>query len=606
MFINKLSIIFLLFLILPTLFFSQSIEKFDYLFLVDCSGSMVGLPKGSGNVVIFPQVKEAIKDFVRDIAPGANVIIMPFHKDVQDEFSKTIATERDIQELEKYIDNLKAEGQVTWIYYSIRSALKKAQELRQRDNFRHTQVILLYTDGKDNGPQDLDLDGILNYFQMQRGENEFLYLKYITLGVDLEPQEEAKLIRTEGVQLIKNPRGELPKRFPVEIRPYVLDFGNFLDKDENSRTITIQCDDSIRTKEFYIKPIFEELDNLGVAYTVSPEKSRLENVININLKIFNKESLLNLEQKKFSGKFVISGDETLLISPQIINVYFSIQPKKAINIRAKDEQRLTKDFGKIIFDKNGLSEQKWPLIITYNEYALKEKASLKLTIKGNDNNPSLLEPEFAYFEIEGKGKGQEFSINQSTNVDFVLKIAKGKLKNGFYQGNIIFSPDKETDLEGDGLEINQLNEQERLAKFSFYIPSAPFPWKLIIPLAGLLIVIIIIGLSNPSFFKGSILEDDAGDLATLKKKAFKRKYLVAGYGADFVLPNLPNTIKFYIKPAGKGSRYIFIRPKKGFVLKNSDGVEMSSAFWTTLESNGFVQGDDTNPIKIYYKILGEE
>ncbi|MCX7972971.1 MAG: VWA domain-containing protein [Candidatus Aminicenantes bacterium] len=592
--------------IFPALIFCQISEKFDYIFLVDCSGSMVGLPKGSGNPVIFPQVKEAIKDFLRDISVGANVIILPFHKDVQEEFSRTILSERDIKDLEAYIDNLEAKGQVTWIYYSIRSALRKAEELRKKDKLRHTQMILLYTDGKDNGPQDLNLDGILDFFKMQRGENEFLYLKYITLGVELEPEEELKLLRTEGIQLIKNPKGELPKRFPVEIRPYVLDYGNFLDKDENSRTITIQCDDQIRSKEIIIKPMFEQLDNLGVAYTISPDKSRLDNVVTISFKIFNKETLLTSDQIKFEGKFIIKGDETLLISPEAINVYFSIEPKKIINIRSKDEQRLSKDFGQIKFDKQGLYKQKWSLSITYNQFALKEKVPLKLMIKGNNNNPSLLTPDIAYFEQEGVEKGQEMAINQSANIDFILNVRKEKVKKGAYQGNIVFSSDKNVELEGDGLEVNETNELERLANFMFIVPAAPFPWKIFVVPGILLILILVFGLGNPSFYKGAVLEDESGSLVSLKKKAFKRKYLVAGYSADFVLPNLPSTIKFYIKPAARGSRDIKIIVKKGYNLKNSEGIEMPFAFWSILKPGDFVQGDELNPIKIYYKILGEE
>jgi hypothetical protein len=39
----------------------ESGEKFDYIFLVDCSGSMEGLPHGSSNAVIFPKVRRRSK-----------------------------------------------------------------------------------------------------------------------------------------------------------------------------------------------------------------------------------------------------------------------------------------------------------------------------------------------------------------------------------------------------------------------------------------------------------------------------------------------------------------------------------------------------------------
>jgi Mg-chelatase subunit ChlD len=151
-------------------------ESFDYLFVIDTSGSMVGKPAGSGNAVIFPQVKEALCSFIQSIESGATLAFLPFHRDVQAR-KEIVLSDASRAAACDYVKSLDATGQVTWVYYSLRTALKRAEELRQGASGPRVQTILLYTDGKDNGPQDLTLEGILQHFKLQRAENEHLYLR---------------------------------------------------------------------------------------------------------------------------------------------------------------------------------------------------------------------------------------------------------------------------------------------------------------------------------------------------------------------------------------------------------------------------------------------
>lgn len=605
-FMLKKLIIFYLFLCFYycSIAYSETTEKFDYFFVVDCSGSMVGLPKGSGNAIIFPQVKEAINSFIDNIGDGATVTIFPFHKNVQGEFSREITSNKDRQDLKDYINNLKAEGQVTWIYYSLRAALDKAKQLRDMDKSKHNQVILLYTDGADNGPQDLTLDGILEYFKLQRGENEFLYLKYITLGLDLKPYEEEVIKKTEGVELIKNPKGELPKKFIVEVKPYMLNFGNFLEKEENSRNLVLKFDPTIKSKEIKINILFEELDSLGVGYVLIPERTALDNTIVLTLKLINRETLLNLPAKIYEGKLSFIGDSDLIITPPEIKVSFTVEPKKTISISAKDGKKLYKDFGKIKFtSKENFYAKEWPFVVTFNDYAIEGQKKLNIQIRNDKNNPQFFTSDLVFFKIEENIEGEHTTIDKNAEVNLTLNIPKDALKKGIYKGFIVFSADKDVYLEGEGLEVSQDNPEEYLAKFSFEIIPPPFPW---IPFLIGIIVFLAIMLrlfANPGFAKGAKLEDSSipAKLTPLNKKFAKWTYSVSGSNADFIMGSLPSNYVFKIKPEGK---FIRVIPHEGSLYKN--GEQITSAGVIMGPGDHIEISEGQNSLKIFYKISEEE
>jgi len=596
-------VLIILIFVYQLLSFSQTQERFDYFFIIDCSGSMVGEPAGSGNPVIFPDVQKSVKEFIDNIGEGASVTIMPFHRDVQDKFTVTITSHNSRNEVKRYIDNLKANGQVTWIYYSIKNALDQAKKLRELNRSINSQVILLYTDGKDNGPQDLDLDGILNYFKMQRGENRFLYLKYITLGVDLRPEEENKIKTTEGVELIKNPKGELQQKYMIEILPYMLDFGDLREIDEVTRTIILKFDQKVVGKDLLLSSRFPILDSLGVAYKILPERTKMSNEMSLTLKIFNKQTILARPPRAYEGKIFINASDECIFNPPELAIRFSMEPKKIIRIKTKDGKKLYHDFGKIMVPEEGKLESAWQFTLQYNEFALQEGVNVQIEIEGDTLNPKPFETNYIYLQTAGMEPNKSLKIIKDSEISLFLKIDEKFSDPGLYKGKIIVSTAEGVSLEGDGLKRYNQSTNMYYIPFVFEIISKPFPWiwLLFIPLF-LALLAIFKPILYRSFHEGAILENSYGEIVSLKRKPLKRNYSVAGNNADFIMSQLPTDLRFKVRPLGRTRRNIFVTPEKNTILFNSSSEEISPN-GILLEQDDYIQTSGENNIKIYYKLL---
>jgi hypothetical protein len=582
---------------------AASEERFDYLFVVDCSGSMVGLPDSSGNAVVFPDVKRAINKFIDGIGNNSSVTILPFHRDIQGEFTIEIIDDESKSKAKEYVNNLVADGQVTWIYYSIRHALQKAEEMRGQDESKHVQMILLYTDGLDTGPEDLDLDDILEEFTMQRGENEFLSLKYYSIGVEPDPEDSGKIENTEGAEIIvvdvTTTEGiDVIQKYPVQMTTH-LDFGNYRKKEEDTRTITPYFEfdvDALTDKEISMRAFFPELDSAGVTYEVSPRKFELKHLTEISLKTYNRETLLVLPPKSYEGQIIYKGSEELEIIPPFTNVQFSVEPEKVISVTTKDRKVLRKDFGEVIYDNEGLYESEWPLLIEYNEYAEEERIKVRLELREDSLNVATWGEGSILLSTDEGEKGSQVSISRSSEVNLIMTTHLGDLKPGSYNGSIVITKPEGVNIEGDGLEQDPDNAEEYVVGFSFVILTPPSPgWlkALLVTLALICIFIAIIILTNPNFYPGSALENNKGELVSLKKKTLKRWYSIRGYPpADFVMTELPPEVSFMVKPTGRKSKKLLLRPDKEVVLEQDDYIQS--------------EGDESTNVKVYYKILGEE
>lgn len=189
----------------------------DYFFLIDTSGSMVGLPQGSGSAVIMPKVKNAIGEFIHELPLKSRVVVLPFDRSIHDRKDFMFDTEQSRQKTIEYVNRLEAKGQVTWIYYALREALELAQSFESPT--QRKQSIMLYTDGLNNGPDDLTLNDIIDRFKLRRGENEFLFLYYNTLGVSLPLSEFDQLEKVDGIYVSEHPTGEVPPIIPPVVPP---------------------------------------------------------------------------------------------------------------------------------------------------------------------------------------------------------------------------------------------------------------------------------------------------------------------------------------------------------------------------------------------------
>src|SRR5215217_4228913 len=195
---------------------------YDYVFLIDISRSMSG---GGGNQNIFPEVKAAIIDYLRELPIGVNVRIIPFSGGINPDriFEATLTDEDDRQAAIDHVDDLVANGQGTWIYNAVDRALHALKEMQGDDDQAHIQSLLLYTDGQGNGPNDRPVTTLVDRLNVARSDQQYLYVKYIALGTDVPGESE---LEDGGVDVVKVPRGVAPSPVrEVGIAPATIDAG---------------------------------------------------------------------------------------------------------------------------------------------------------------------------------------------------------------------------------------------------------------------------------------------------------------------------------------------------------------------------------------------
>lgn len=222
--------------------------KYEYYFVVDSSGSMVGLPQGSGNAVIFPSVLENLSTTIKGFHQGTEVTVYTFDRGIQTEFSRLIGGDVDRTALIDHVNGLTAKGEVTWIYQSLLSVLDKVKTVCESDtSVTHVPIIYLYTDGQDNSPAGASLDDLINAFKLRRAETKDLWLYFVTLGFKLNPEPPA----TDGITVTVVPKPEpisdgtttpptVPPLYEVQVtRPSKVDFGNMREAHEATREVEI-------------------------------------------------------------------------------------------------------------------------------------------------------------------------------------------------------------------------------------------------------------------------------------------------------------------------------------------------------------------------------
>jgi hypothetical protein len=196
---------------------------YDYVILLDVSGSMEGWLDAGGRDLskrIMPAVKDSLKRYLRELPPDSQVRIIPFAGEIYDAEVMTFTTgdasgsENGLAEAETYIDEIVADNLGTHITDAISYGLDQLAKSRS-DNRQHIQTMLLFTDGQGNGETDVDADGdfivdnLLDAIGEYKREQPFLFVKYVSLGVEVPDAEE---MERRGVDVVETVDGVPPVR----------------------------------------------------------------------------------------------------------------------------------------------------------------------------------------------------------------------------------------------------------------------------------------------------------------------------------------------------------------------------------------------------------
>jgi len=297
----------------------------EHVFVIDTSASMVGLPKGSGNVAIFPQVKSTISAYLASpVLRGSTVLLYSFDEGVHGPARFQLDDDADVAEAQQYLNDLEAKGQSTHVYAALKQVFAEFEQAKWTGG---TQAIYVFTDGRDTSGLDTALDEVLRRYALFKDKNNpFVFISYLTLGVGLDEAEREKMMRG-GINLIEAPRGQVPDLYLVEFEPHLIDFGNLWSTPTIMRTVRLRTNRSAAELRLTARLNFEELSSKqGVLLSLSPEELPVvDGEVSLTLTIHNAtDAIPSVPQW---GCLTLSSEiPNLVMMPASIPVRLQFQP----------------------------------------------------------------------------------------------------------------------------------------------------------------------------------------------------------------------------------------------------------------------------------------
>jgi len=193
---------------------SDDTVVYDYVILIDTSGSM-----NDGTPPLFGEVQRVSQDFVRAIQEGSNLILYSFDTTFTQIGSWQRITSSDKDKIITTIGAMEAKGQNTALWDTVCDGLSQ-METMGKSGGQHIQLLISYTDGKDNYSRVDPLTCINKYQEMQK--DGYSYWIYNAIGGVGIPDEIYQLKDIIGIVDSDAP---LPIRV-VHILPLQLNLGN--------------------------------------------------------------------------------------------------------------------------------------------------------------------------------------------------------------------------------------------------------------------------------------------------------------------------------------------------------------------------------------------
>lgn len=196
--------------------FAQSSDAiiYDYVILIDTSGSMQ-----DGSPPIFEQVQQVATNFVNKIQDGSNLVIYSFDTKYQEVGFWNNLQPSDKQEINSKLNSMDANGQYTALWDTVCEGLNRMDQLGKTGG-QHVQLLISFTDGKDNISSTASKSCIEKYEKMHN-EGYMYWIFNAIGGADVPEEIEAKkdiigIVQSDNPQPIQ----------VVQIQPLTLNLGN--------------------------------------------------------------------------------------------------------------------------------------------------------------------------------------------------------------------------------------------------------------------------------------------------------------------------------------------------------------------------------------------
>ncbi len=436
---------------------------YDYVILIDVSGSMVGIDP-SGNYDpdkdIWTAVRASAAQFIEQLDSNAAVYIVPFAQGVFEPVSQQlIAPEAGAEAIKPYylseagakaevigvINDLQAIGLETHIAQSVEYTLQLLKSLKDDDR-PHVQTLLLYTDGVGNGPGDKDtnLDGTVDtnpklpdLLRDYLADENYLFTKYIALGdaaASLSPELREKLtgvgvsivttetvpsVREVRLALVPNSLGILEPNGEASVRlcPVTGDVGSGLE-------ISISDDQRKLPDEVALKflPPEEPSPGLVVLGTDGAE---------LGWRLVDQPEEANGQTHNVQVNVSLNTQEEIILVPGQFDVPFTIAvptptpeptlvpPGASISIGDFTEQRVSlKD------DPGNVVEWVAPL-----RFDLGPGAAPEVSLAPTTSEPALTPAAAGFFRVGGREQGESITLSDNlTDVEVVIRTTAGAMQ----------------------------------------------------------------------------------------------------------------------------------------------------------------------------------
>lgn len=420
---------------------SPSEVTVDYVLVVDKSGSMRGLPAGSGNADIFADVQENLTNFVGELEPGPSIFVVPFAGGVQAMKRFDIESEADLNEVQSYVQGLEADGTNTHVYQSVLDAFEAYNEFRQSEagqsKGRRVGVLQVYTDGQDNGPKNYAMNDVLNRFKNMRQKSDWLY--YSTLGVDLSEEAREDIASSDVATYNPQPSETIAPTRVVELGPpSLLDLGNVMSTPTPERAMRFTVHSQKGLPEGFrlaTETRFETVEQQGAFVEITEPKS-VDPTKPVTLK-FEVQNKGSLSTGRYEGAIHFDSPEpSIIVAPNAIETHFRFQKKRTVGVRpprGSDELRATLSADPFRSD-SGAAQDAITFPLKRNAEARKRGGAVRVRIEQDADSPAPLPSEA--FRVNGKpGTQHTFQADQASDLT-VGASATEKTAPGQYRGTI--------------------------------------------------------------------------------------------------------------------------------------------------------------------------
>lgn len=567
-------------------------QQYEYYFLVDTSGSMVGLPRGSENQDIFVDVKSQIKSFLGTIEHEAYVEIIPYDKEMYTPYSGKLSRE-SLAGFNGFVDGLNATGSVTWIYANLRKLIDRVTATAPAGD--KVKTILLYTDGNDTSPNSFSIQETMRHFGLKAAEYGHLYLKYISLNSSLSAGNRDFMsgIRNVSVYDLRD-RKEIEQTRMVEIRPSVLDFLTVKGEVSEEREVQVKSNADPAGAVITLQVACPEIDGSGALLEIEPASlplSRHSQFHKLRLRFHN---LQNLPQKEYSGTLAFrTSTQNLIITPDSIPLRFSLLPEQLVEISGDIRDKAI-DLGKTMLAKEPVTDWTQPqrVVLKFNQAAVEKMAPVHLFIE-NDS------PFFMQYQGKSAKSLRLFATVMPTEVLLVAEITPQL--SGVYSGKLFFEFPQGMKVTGAGLDrVNGAGLPILVLRLRV---KKPFPWGVVISImVGLLAIAGIVFFlfyyctriwvcAPPRHIDAGFFESDRPGVENDLPLAFKRirrkicsKYQTIGGG--------PSDIRFPVVPGCPWIRFWF--QGNSLRIEKLPGVKAQAVFLNNevFQSRGTMENGD--------------